>query len=70
MRKIDLSNGETWATNNRDGGGVFLLQKGNYRQLVGNGQTPSFPSVNSFRNYLRKRFDVRSVKIVDSYGWI
>ena len=27
MRKIDLSNGETWATNNREGGGVFLLSQ-------------------------------------------
>ena len=65
MKSITLNDGREFCTNN-DGTGLFSRRpEGTWQQMVGNGQV-KFKNSASMRRYLRERFGVLGVRIVDA----
>lgn len=64
MRRIILSDGREFATNEHDGGVFCRRPDGNWQQWAGNSQTPQFRTAQQFRAYLRTHFSVTGARIV------
>lgn len=74
MRRIELSNGVRYGTNNSEGG-VFRQnnQSGNWHQIEGNSQSPLFKTAKGFFSYLRTHYpnnpELHGVKLQNQFGW-
>lgn len=67
MRRIELSDGRQFAC--QDGRGVYCRVLGVFRAWEEPPLTPVFRSPKEFRDYLRTRFGIREVSVMDAWGW-
>ncbi|HRJ90050.1 MAG TPA: hypothetical protein PLX39_15340 [Pyrinomonadaceae bacterium] len=75
MRKINLSNGETYGTNNSEGGLFRQSNDGSWNQWRGNSQTPYFKTPAAMFAWLMQncashfsQFDEKPT-MVSAFGW-